>query len=234
MRRLWRSPVTRVRTIVSRSPSEPRSTRLRVVIASLIATTSLVAAVGAWRASLASSASSGADRKGFADSVTRSRAVAEIRAALAATLLDYARARSYAEQAKALRAQARRAPPAERARLVAIAESKERLEQVARNSIDADALRPDGTLDLDRKFDFELSLQRSTQDMDPREEFARGNALNTKTERLVGITALLVSGALFFTLAQVSRRRVYLLYLAAGAVVLGTSTILLIVVEVGT
>jgi hypothetical protein len=215
-------------------PKDTSSTRLRVVIASLIATTSLIAAVGAWRASVASSDAGDADRKGFDDSVARARAEAGIRANLASIVLDYGRARSYGAQAKAIRRQARDAAPQDRPRLVAIAEATERLEKVARDSIDPDALRPNGSLDLARKFDLELNLQESTQDLDFKPEFAKSDKLSQKSERLVGLTALLVGAALFFTLAQVSRRRVYVLYLMTGIVVLVVATSFLVAVEVTT
>jgi hypothetical protein len=204
------------------------------VIASLIATTSLVAALGAWRASVASSAAGDADRKGFDNSVARARAEAGIRANLAAIVLDYGRARSYDAQAKAIRRQARDAPPQDRPRLIALAEATERLEKVARDAIDPDALRPDGTLNLARKSQLELNLQESTQDLDAKPEFASSDDFSEKSERLVGLTALLVGAALFFTLAQVSRRRVYLLYLMTGIVVLIVSTSLLVTVELTT
>lgn len=212
-------------------PKDTASTRLRVVIASLIATTSLVAAIGAWRASVASSASGDADRKGFDDSVARARVEAGIRANLAGIVLDYGRARSYGAQAKEIRRQARGAAPQDRTRLLALAEAADRLQKVARDSIDPDALRPNGTLSLGRKFQLDLRLQESTNDLDAKPEFHKSDQLSTKSERLVGLTALLVGAALFFTLAQVSRRRVYLVYLFTGVVVLVVSTSLLITVE---
>jgi hypothetical protein len=215
-------------------PKDTASTRLRVVIASLIATTSLVAAIGAWRASVASSAGGDADRKGFDDSVARARAEAGIRANLAAIVLDYGRARSYEAQAKAIHRQAHDAAPQDRTRLVAMAEAAERLEKVARDSIDPDALRTNGKLNLGRKFQLDLRLQESTQDLDAKPEFQKSDKLSQKSERLVGLTALLVGAALFFTLAQVSRRRVYLVYLVTGIVVLVVSTSLLITVELTT
>jgi hypothetical protein len=214
-------------------PKDLQSTRLKVAIASMIATTSLVAAVGAWRASVASSDAGDADRKGFDDSVARARAEAGIRANLAAIVLDYGRARAYGEQAKAIRRQARNAAPEDRPKLIAIAQATERLEKVAHDSIDSDAIRPNGTLDLKRKFELEINLQESTQDLDAKPEFRKSDNLSTKAERLVGLTALLVGAALFFTLAQVSRRRVYLVYLVTGAVVLFLSTSLLVIVEIG-
>ncbi len=62
---------------------------------------------------------------------------------------------------------------------------------------------------------------------------AEAESLRGKSERLVGLTALLIAAALFLTLAEVSRRRrVADLFWNGGVVVLVVSTVLLIVVEV--
>jgi len=98
--------------------------------------------------------------------------------------------------------------------------------------VDPDALRPDGTLDLARKFDIEWSLASSQHDIDPEPEFALSDSLKRRSERLVGLTALLIAAALFFTLAQVSRSsRRSSVYLAGGSVVLVAATGLLAAVE---
>lgn len=228
-------PVDRVGAALGRVPHKtPEATRLRIVIASFIAITSLLAAIGAWRASIASSGSNNADRKGFADAVARARAEAGIRASLAGILVDFNRARAYETQALEFRKQARDEHREDRTRMLALAESNERLAKVARDSIDTDALRPNGSLDLARKFDLELKLQEGLQDLNPGPEFRSSDELSTRAERRVGVTALLVAAALFLTLAQVARRRVYAVYLATGLGVLSVSTVLLVLLEVGT
>jgi len=204
---------------------------VRVIIASLIAATSLLGAVAAWRASVASSESGDLDRKGFADSVADAEQRARIRADLARVLFDYVRSRAYSAQAQQLRKEARAATPDDAYHLRTDAKVSEGLVKVARDQIEADALKPNGTLDLRRKFDIEYELAKSENDLDPAAEFARSDRLGTKSERLVGLTALLIAAAFFFTLAQITKRRVYLVYLGSGVVVLAVAAALLVAVE---
>ena len=84
--------------------------------------------------------------------------------------------------------------------------------------IDADALRPDGSLDLEAKREVEWGLASDLQDLDPAPEMDRAADLRAKSQRLVGLTAFFIAAALFFTLAEVSRnRRVEVLYWHGGA-----------------
>ena len=206
---------------------------MKVVIASLIAGTSMVAAIGAWRASEASGSSADLDRKGFADTVARARSEAEARATVTRSLRTYLRARLYEAQGAELRRQAVKRP-ADAERLAAQAEADEGLARYADSRILSDARGPDGKLDLGRQFTIEMTLARRQNDIDPNPEFARSDDLSAKSERLVGITALLVAAAFFFTIAQISRRRTYVIYLLAGVAVMVASTGLLIGVEVAT
>jgi hypothetical protein len=98
--------------------------------------------------------------------------------------------------------------------------------------IDADALRPDGSLDLEAKRAVEWGLASDVQDLDPAPEMARAADLRAKSQRLVGLTAFLIAAALFLTLAEVSRNsRIEILYWNGGVAVLAVAAVLLIVVE---
>lgn len=210
------------------------STRFKIVVASLIALTSLLAALAAWRAEVASMKGEDSERKGFADSVANEQAAAQIRSGLQDTLLSYERAQFYRAQAIAFRKRAARAPAADGARLRAQATAQEGLAKVVLGTIDRDALRPDGSLDLKRKFQLDYTLAKSAQDIDSKPDFARSDSFSTKSERLVGLTAMLIAAAFFFTLAQVTRRRTKPLYVGGGLIVLVAATVLFVIVEVAT
>ena len=204
---------------------------LRVAIASLIALTTMLGAVAAWRASIASAESSDADRKGFADALAAEQARAGIDGSLDDTIFAYLRGRMYQLLAEGLDEQATASDPADEARLRAAADSYQQLSDLSMEFIAADALRPDGSLDLERAYDIEWALATSEQDLDPAPEFEAADEANTRSEQLIGLTGLLIAAAMFFTLAQVSRSKAYVLFLVGGGLVLIASTGLLVVVE---
>jgi hypothetical protein len=205
---------------------------MRILTASLIAFTSVLGAVGAWRASVASGAAGDADRKGFADNVARTQQRTAILIRTDAILLDYVRMHAYEDQAAALRDQAQGAAPDDAARLEAEADGDQKLAQLLKSTLDPDAIRPDGTLDLRQKFQIEFALAESQQDLDPVPDFATSDRVRSKAEHLVGLTALFIAAALFLTMAQVSKTNARRLYLAGGLAVLIGTTALLLVVEV--
>jgi hypothetical protein len=200
------------------------------LIPALIALTSVLGAVGAWRASAASGAAAGAERRAFADAVAAEQQRAAIETVVGSIEFGYARRLALQESAAALRAEAEVAGPDEAARLSALAAAHE----AASSSyvIDADALRPDGSLDLEAKREVEWGLASGVQDLDPAPEMARAADLRAKSQRLVGLTAFFIAAALFLTLAEVSRHpRIEALYWHGGAAVLVVAAVLLIVVE---
>ena len=206
--------------------------RRRALIPALIALTSVLGAVGAWRASAASGTASGAERKAFADTVAAEQQRALIESDLGVIELAYARRAALEAAAEALRAQAAgSADPAEAARLTALAVSYEAAAEGF--FVDEDALRPDGTLDLEAKRAVEWGLANDLADLDPGPEAAQADAYRAKAQRLVGLTALLIAAALFLTLAEVSRHpQAEALYWVGGAGVLAAAALLLLVVEV--
>jgi len=211
------------------------STRFRVVVASLIALTSLVGALSAWRAEAASMKGEEADRKGFADGVIDQQAKTTIRQDMQAAVFDYERAQALFEAARQLRVQATKAPAGDRARLLVQSRAQQRAGTYVLGQVSSDALRPNGALDLGHYYEVNYAQVRQSQDVDPKPEFREADAQATKSERLIGLTALLVSAAFFFTAAQVSKRlRTRRLYVAGGVVVLAVSAVLLSIVELAT
>jgi hypothetical protein len=205
---------------------------MRIWTASLIAFTSLMGAVAAWGASGASGSAGSADRKGFAITLADTQQRAGILLRTDGVLLDYVRMHAYADQATDLRAQAATASPQDASRLEVLAAADERLEQSIRSTLDPDALRPDGSLDLRRMFQIEYALAASNQDLDPKPDVAVSNRMRSKAEHLVGLTMLFIVAALFLTIAQVSKSSAGRLYLWGGIGVLACATVLLFAVEV--
>ncbi len=213
------------------SPVERAATRRRVLIPVLIALTSVLGAIGTWRTSNASGAAAGAERRAFADTVAAEQQRAAIETVVGSIEFGFARRLALQQSAASLRSDAETADSEEAARLTTLAAAQEAA--AAAYVIDADALGPDGSLDLEGKREVEWGLASDLQDLDPGPEMDRAADLRAKSQRLVGLTAFFIAAALFFTLAQVSRnRRVEILYWTGGLVVLAASAVLAIVVEV--
>jgi hypothetical protein len=208
------------------------STTLKVVIASLIAVTSLLGAVGAWRASEASDGAASAERKGFAELVASRREKAQIRSRLDETIFDYVRANTYREQARLLGRQAAVASREDAARLRAEAQAVTELSRRVRGFVPPDALTADGALALNQKFAREYEVAKGRLGLDASPEFRESDKLSSKSEWLVLTTAVMIAAAFFFTLAQVSRRRARVLYLGVGMVVLVAAGLSLALLEV--
>ncbi len=216
-------------------PARRTSTRYKVGVASLIAVTSLIGAVAAWRAEAASRQSDEAEQTGFANSVANAQAKAQIRSSLEQVLVQYESSRTYAAQAVALRKQAASLGAADAARLRVQSSAAAHLAAFLKAHVRPNALRPDGTLDLDRAFQLDYAQARQNADLDPAPDFRQVDHFAKKSERLVGLTALLIAAAFFFTLAQVGKRRLAArVYLGGGVIVLVAATVLLVVVEVAT
>lgn len=205
--------------------------RFRLLLAGLLAATSFLSALGSWRATEAGGEARDSERKAVSDQRTAIQQETVIRAALAATEYDYMRKTALEAAAAEMRNQAATASPDMATDLISLASS---FELAAFNQpIDPDALRPDGTLDLDAKFDLEWYAAGLRQDLDPRPEFAQADRMRLKSERIVGVTALFVAAALLFTLAEISRHdRGRQLYFFGGIGVGLAALSLLVILEV--
>lgn len=206
--------------------------RRKVLVTTLIALTTFLGAIGAWRATEAGGAASSAEHKALGDERTAAQRQAVIRSYLATIEFDYMRQATHRALAAQLREEAAAAGSDDAARLEAEASGHE----AAANGIfiDPDALDADGSLDLGAKYDLEWSLARSQFDLDPNPEFLEADRLRARQERIVGATALFVVAALFLTLARVGRTQtIRNLYFAGGSGVLIVATVALIFLELG-
>jgi hypothetical protein len=205
--------------------------RRRALIPVLIALTSVLGSLAAWRASAASGAAGGAERRAFANTLASQQESARIETELASLEFTHARRTALEAAAGALRARAA-ADPAEGARLEALAGAYEAAAASLGLFIGVDAVEPDGGLDREGMRAEQWALAADLQDLNPAEETAAAQSLRAKSQRLVGLTALLIAAALFLTLAEVSRRHlVAVLYWRGGVLVLAASVVLFIVVE---
>ena len=221
------------------------SSRLRIVIAVLIGTSSVLGAVVAWRATIAESQATTAERKGFTDEVARERARVEILDYLGTVHSSYIRGTAYKLRAEELRQRAKEVPADQRVLLIAEAEAYDRLSDTNLDTVPEDARTPvEGAvpqdaeapvekLDLETVFDIEWDQAQREEDLDPEPEFHDADVLLTKSERLIGLSALLIAGVFFLTVAEFSRSVVYRIYFFGGSAVLIVAAALVIVVEVG-
>ncbi len=207
------------------------SQNVHKIVATLIALTSVLGAFAAWRASVAGSAATGAERKGFADDAAAKIAHGNTLTSVDRNFRYFVRAEAYKSIAETLGEQAGRATGDDKGQLEDDAYAYEQLEDITRAAVEGDAINPDGTLNLERKFEIEYGLAASQQDLDSSSDYAEADALHRKGERLVGLTALLIAAAFFLTLAEVSKTRAYRFYFVGGVVVLAASTFLLFRVE---
>ena len=203
----------------------------RSFTAALIALTSLTGALVAWRAAVADGAAGGADREGLDDLTARQHARAVAQSDAEAFLADVVTVHALQARADRLRAEAEEAEGDDAARLALEAEALAAAAEDLEQTINPDALLPSGQLALDRTVDLALAVAAQQQDLDPAPEFAEADRKRRKSERLVGLSALLIAAALFFTLAQISRTRARTSYVVVGLVVFGLATNLAFVIE---
>jgi hypothetical protein len=204
----------------ARPDREVDGTTLKVVIASLIAFTSLLSAVGAWRAAEADDNAASQERKAFADVVAAGRERAQIAARIDEAVFDFIRSQVYARQAGVLAGRARSAARPDAARLRAEAAALNRVSRRIRDFVDRDAVTPDGEFVIDEKLKRDFDVAERRLDLDPKPELRQADDLSSKSEWLVLTTTVMIAAAFFFTLAQVSRKRARALYMSIGLIVL--------------
>ena len=203
---------------------------LRIIIAVLIAATSALGAVAAWRAAVAGSEATAYERKAFDDEVARERSRAAVLNSLDATFSSYIRSEEEKRRAEVLKNKAKEAQGLEREQLRTEAEAYEALAEINVAGIRVDSLRPDGTLDLERAFEIEWDQAQRSEDIDPEPDFNAADDALEKSERLVGLTALMIAAAFFLTLSEISKTVAHRAYFLGGTGVLAIATVLLVVV----
>lgn len=213
------------------SRAESWAPRRQALVPVLIALTSVLGSLAAWRAAAASAEAGGAERRAFANTLAAQQESSRIETELASLEFTHSRRTALQAAADALRARAGVVEGAEAAQAAALADAYESAAGALGLFVTAE-VRPDGSLDLEALRAEQWALAADLQDLDPAEETAAAQALRSRSQRLVGLTALLITAALFLTLAGVSRRqRVAVLYWRGGVLILAASVVLLILVE---
>ena len=209
------------------------SHRLRIVIAVLIGASSVLGAIVAWRATIAESRATTAERKALEDEVARERTRVEIINVLNDVHFFFIRGTAHQERAAELRRRAEEVPGEGRDLLLAEAEAYETAAESNFNATAPDAITAEGTLDLEKAFEVEWDAARRAEDLDPEPEFHVADTNLTKAERLVGLSAVLIAGVFFLTLAEFSKSVAYRLYFLGGTIAIVVAAVLVVVVEVG-
>jgi len=81
------------------------------------------------------------------------------------------------------------------------------------------------------KYQIDLAFRKTVEDLDAKPEFDEANRSFSKSDLDVGLAALAIAAAFFFTLAQISRTSATFVFLTGGAATLIGSIVALMVVE---
>jgi hypothetical protein len=205
--------------------------RAKLVIAILIAATSVLASVVTWRSDVADRERG--DSLIAADFQDRERqgAVEEIDTNLNDSRITLVRVRVNDRRAKAVAAQARSPGIGAdaRRRALALAAGYRAMAAVSRERIDPDVLAGGTTpAAFARARRLQIESVAARRDLDPKPELARAESADARTDDLreLGVAGLIA--ALLLTCAEVSRSRGYRVFLALGVVALCVTTGLIV------
>jgi hypothetical protein len=208
-------------------PDRGPGPRTRLVIAILIAATSVLAGVATWRSDVADRARSDAITAADLQARDRQGAIEEIDANLNDSRITLVRVRVNARRAAALDAEAhaRGVSATGRQRARALAAGYRAMAAVTRERIDPNVLDAGATPAAFKKARAVLiATVAARRDLDPKPELARAADHNRRSDdlRLLGVSALV--SALLLTCAEVLRSRWYRLLLALGIIALLVTT----------
>jgi hypothetical protein len=192
-----------------------------LAIAILIASTSVLGAIVAWRSADALDAASSAEEQALVRQAAREEADMRSDAYVDTAQLDYLRVRGAIAHAAALRRLARAAPEsAVRRALLDQAGAYAHAGATVRLHIDPSALTSSGTLELARVRRVYDTEQATAVPLDPGPPQHQAELLQEVAGRLKTLALGSILAAFFLTLAQVSRTRAWRLYCAVGVALL--------------
>jgi hypothetical protein len=214
--------------------------RFRTRVAILIAVTSMIGAVVAFRASITSSNASSLDQLATQELVQQEQIEARLQGQVAQDLRLLGRYQQHVKAARLLERDANKVRgrfPELAERLATQAEGESYLARTMLPLFEVPPTAPDGKGNVSYDCDVVLAqLQAGDPDLavlDPEQTAADAEAEEQKTLYLVGIAALLVAALFFFTIAQLAKRSTRGIFGVAGALVLVTGVALFAVVELG-
>jgi hypothetical protein len=198
------------------SPTGESSDRFQIIVAVLIAVVSVASAGVIWRASLAGSSASSADRQGLIATVKYEAAYAQT----VSTLYEEAR---YASQHARYQA---RVDMLEALDDDAAHSEAEWVKQIVVNlgsftllATDPTYRTADGGLDLDARLGDLRAADADLRDLDPQQDFAAADRYYSESQLLVSAVIVFAVALFFLTLAEITRHRVRVALAVAGVVV---------------
>ncbi len=207
------------------------SPRLEFIIAILIAIVSTTFALAAWRVSMVASSAGDASRQGLLDTVKKQAATNED---WRKTYEEATYAESYAAylaEVKALEGSSNPAAVAQAAnlrkyllpnlQLLAAPLASEELYQ-----------NPDGTYDLQKRFDILESSTPELRDLDPQASFQLAGRYFAEQRWLIVATVLLAISLFWLALAEISGKRLRLPNLIIGAGIYAVGLVAVVAIEV--
>ncbi len=212
-----------------------QSDRFDVVVTILIALVTVFGAVIAWRASLASTAAGDAEQQGLLDTLALEESLAAHETRFYTDMQYFVRYQRHQGLARRLR----RDETAARARgetaladdLAQEAELYEELAATQTDFFDVSYVGPDGSFNEARYLaDLRLNDEKFNS-LAPEAVFAEADAYRAQAKRLVGLISLLTVALFFYTLSQITERRVKYPLAALGTFVFFGTAILFVVVE---
>jgi len=207
------------------------SPRLDIVIAILIAVVSTTFALAAWRVSMVSSSAGDANRQGILDTIKKQAATNED---WRKTYEEANYAESYAVYLAEVKALETSGDPAAAAQAANLRQYLLPSLKLFAAPLASEPIyqNPDGTYDLQKRFD---SLESATPDLSslkPQASFELAGRYNAE-QRWVTVVAVLLAISLFWlALAEIGGKRLRLSTLIIGAVVYGVGLVALAVIEV--
>jgi hypothetical protein len=206
------------------------SPRLDIIIAFLIALVSITFALAAWRVSLVASSAGDANRRGILDTVKKQAATNED---WRKTYEEANYAESYAAYLAEIKTLEASGDPAEAAQAANLRQYLLPSLQLMASPLASEPVyqNPDGTYDLQKRFD---ALEATTPDLsglDPQASFQLANRYFSEQRWLTVATVLLAISLFWLALAQVSGKRLRLTTLIIGIVVYAISLLAVVGIE---
>jgi hypothetical protein len=207
------------------------SSRLDIVIAFLIAIVSTTFALAAWRVSIVSSSAGDANRQGILDTIKKQAATNED---WRKTYEEANYSESYATYLAEIKALEASADPAAAAQAANLRQYLLPSLQLLGAPLASESIyqNPDGTYNLQKRFD---TLEAGTPDLtklDPQASFKLAGQYNSEQRWLTVATVLLAISLFWLALAEIGGKRLRLPTLGIGSVVYGIGLVALAVIEV--
>ena len=206
--------------------------RLKTMIAVLLAVVTVIAAVVAWRAAVASDEAGNADFSGLAATLNGEEARALNAIAAYEDLRAYTDYVRYNETGNALADALADAPEDEQTALERqMREAWDLATEIQERFFENRYVNADGTYDLPRELDELWADDTLDKDVFPEPHFTRSDRLRAKSTTLVSILIALGAALVLFTLANALTRAVRYALATVGTLILLGSIVAVIIVE---